>query len=91
MKFIGKLIVQRKDRGKVAFVVTNLNLNSYGVSVSIGTQIWNNLRIEGGYVLGRMLDDINNLLKNKGEIIYNDLPKKIMNIANKEMVLMGLE
>jgi len=91
MKFIGKLIVQRKDREKVAFVVTKLNPNSYGVSVSIGIQIWNNLHIDGDYVLGRMLDDINNLLKNRGEIVYNDLPKKIMNIANKEMVLIGLE
>jgi len=42
------------------------------------------------YGLGQMLKIISSLTKKGLEIVYNDLPKKVMSIARKEGILISL-
>ena len=90
MKFIGKIIV-KKERGKFGYVVMdfgNSENNKYKIFVKDNPCYFNE---DTDYPLGEMLKLINLEKGDNGEVIYNDLPKEIMNIANKEVVLLGLE
>ena len=103
-KFIGKIILKNIKKGEVVFVVWYLKNVHKGYEeefevihpsywVVIKSSIYEGYDcIEGNrsYGLGQMLKIINSLTKEGLEIKYNDLPKKVMDIARKEGILQSL-
>jgi len=89
MKIIGKLLIKTKDWKQINFVVFDTgHFRKPHYKVIISGRNDDNLNQD--YPLGEMLRLVNSETGEEGEIRYNDLPKKIMDKANKELVLLGL-
>ena len=86
MEFIGKIIVEDENKRLMVFVVIKNGINKlqkdYSVILPNGVFSRNQ-----DYPFGEMLK----LVREIGKIKYNDLSKKIMERANKELILLGLE
>ena len=101
-KFIGKIILKTISKNEVTFVVWYLKNAHKGYEEEfevIHPDYW--VVIKGGvfdsltrsmlpYSLGKMLKVVKSLTKEGGEIRYNDLPKNVMDIANKEAIILNL-
>ena len=93
-KFIGKIILKTISGNEVTFIVWYLK-NAPFYWVVIKGVVFNSLtKIEGNnsgyYGLGQMFQVIKSLTNEGGKIEYNDLPKNIMDIANKEAIILNL-
>ena len=91
MKFIGKIIIKTKEGRTLTFVIVEfdkVNNPEYKIFVEDNPYYFSK---NTDYPLGEMLRAINLGIEKEGEIKYNDLPNEIMELANKEVVLLGLE
>lgn len=86
MEFVGKIIVENENKRLMVFVVIKNGINKLqkGYSVILPNGVFSSNQ---DYPFGEMLK----LVRGLGRIKYNDLSKRIMERANKELILLGLE
>ena len=100
-KFIGKVILKNIKKGEIVFIVWYLKNAfknyekefevihpSYWVIIKGG--IYDSGEENRSYGLGQMLKMTNSLTKKDWRVSYNDLPKKVMDIARKGAILQSL-
>lgn len=102
VKFIGKIILKTKSGNEVIFAVWYLKNAHKGYEEEfeiIHPDYW--VIIKGGVFdsltkgmpsgcLGEMLKIVKSLTNEGGKINYNDLPENVMDIANKEAIILNL-